>query len=364
MTAGISLRRWNRTFLTRQHLLERVDEDAIEVLDRCVGMQSQDPHAAFFGLFSRIADFDPSELDDLLTGREVVRMALLRGTVFLVDAEDARWMRPLAEPVLRRGLASNAPTLTAEQIGAVLHHAVELLAGRQLPGAELGSALAQRFPEVKPTSLVALARCGLPLVQVPPRGLWRGRGAPTYSLFDDWVGAGDPAVADEEATAELIRLYLRGFGPATVAGIQAWSGLTRLQSVVEKLEADWELVRLTGPHGETLYDLDGLGLADPDLPAPARLIAPYDHVLFTGGDRIRVADPELYRATMTPNGRSPGFCIVDGFLAGTWHLDVSGIPVVEPIRELTAAERHDLDEEVERLRGFLAAHPRHDHDGS
>ena len=97
MAGPISLRQWNRTLLQRQHLLERVDEDVLDVLDRCVGLQSQDPKVAFFGLWSRIADFDPADLDELMTGREVVRMALLRSTVFLMDAEDARWVRPLAQ---------------------------------------------------------------------------------------------------------------------------------------------------------------------------------------------------------------------------------------------------------------------------
>ncbi|NED62875.1 winged helix DNA-binding domain-containing protein, partial [Streptomyces sp. SID10244] len=67
---------------------------------RCVGLQAQDPTAPFFGLWSRIDDFDPVELDGLLTDREVVRMALLRSTVFLIDAEDARWIRPIAQPLL------------------------------------------------------------------------------------------------------------------------------------------------------------------------------------------------------------------------------------------------------------------------
>lgn len=59
MTGAISLRQWSRTLLERQHLIERVDEDAVEVVDRCVGLQSQDPQAAFYALASRIEDFDP-----------------------------------------------------------------------------------------------------------------------------------------------------------------------------------------------------------------------------------------------------------------------------------------------------------------
>ena len=355
MTEEISLRQWNRTLLQRQHLLERVAEDAIEVLDRCVGLQSQDPRAAFFGLWSRIEDFDPLELDELLTDREVVRMALLRSTIFLIDAEDARWIRPLADPTLRRELTDiHAPKLVDADPAGVLASAEELLAGRELTGAELGRELATRHPAENPSTLTAIARCGLPLVQVPPRGLWRGRGGPTYRIFAEWAGPGEPAVVDDDARADLIRLYLRGFGPATVKSIQTWSGLTRLRPLVEKLEADWELVRLAGPNGEVLYDLDGLALADPDTPAPVRLIAPFDHVIGVQADRARVAEPEMFRRTVTANGRSPGFLFVDGFLAGTWSLDAEEIPVVEFLRPVTAAERGEVDVEVDRLREFTA----------
>ncbi|MFE0749765.1 winged helix DNA-binding domain-containing protein [Gordonia sp. NPDC058843] len=354
MTEEISLRQWNRTLLQRQHLLTPVAEDAIEVLDRCVGLQSQDPRAAFFGLWSRIADFDPLELDELLTDREVVRMALLRSTIFLIDAEDARWIRRLAEPTLRRELTDyHAPRLVNADPARVLTSAAEILAGRELTGAQLGRELGSRHPAEDASTLTAIARCGLPLVQVPPRGLWRGRGGPTYRLFDEWVGPGEPAVVDDDARADLIRLYLRGFGPATVKAIQTWSGLTRLRPLVEKLEADWELVRLAGPNGEILYDLDGLALADPDAPAPARLIAPFDHVIGAQADRIRVAEPEMFRRTVTPNGRSPGFVFVDGFLVGTWSLDADEVPVVEFLRTVTVAERREVEVEVDRLREFV-----------
>ncbi|MEO9329272.1 winged helix DNA-binding domain-containing protein [Gordonia aurantiaca] len=356
MTEAITLRQWNRTLLQRQHLLQRIDEDAIEVIDRCVGLQSQDPRAAFFGLASRIEGFDPAELDDLLLGREVVRMALLRSTVFLVDAEDARWIRPLAEPTLRRELTTvHARRLADADPDRVVDDAQELLTGTELAAAELGRRLAERHPGENPSTLTAIARCGLPLVQVPPRGLWRGHGAPTYRLFDEWVGPGEPAVVDDAARADLIRMYLRGYGPATVQAIQTWSGLTGLRPLVEALESDWELRTLTGPHGETLYDLEGLDLADPDAPAPARLIAPFDHVVGVQADRVRVADPELFRRTVTANGRSPGFVLVDGYLAGTWHLDLERGVRVEFLREVDEAGRRGVDEEVDRLRDLLAA---------
>ncbi len=204
VTRPITLRQWNRTLLARQHLLDRVDEDAIEVLDRCVGMQSQDPRAAFFGLWSRVEGFEPSELDGLLTEREVVRIALLRSTVFLVDAEDARWIRPLAEPILRRELTeAHAPRLVGANPSQVLADAAELLTGRELGGADLGRQLAVRHPGGR-TRRRSPGSPGVDCLWCRCRHVdsGGGRGTPTYRLFDEWVGPGEPAVSGDDARAD------------------------------------------------------------------------------------------------------------------------------------------------------------------
>ncbi|MFW0797756.1 winged helix DNA-binding domain-containing protein [Gordonia sp. CPCC 205515] len=352
MADQITLRQWNRTLLHRQHLLRRVDEDAIEVLDRCVGLQAQDPKAPFYGLWSRITEFRPAELDALLTEREVVRIALLRGTVFLVDGEDARWMRPAAQPVLDAALVTHSRRLVRARVDDILRTAAELLTDTPVSASDLGQRLARAYPGEDTATLVTIARCGLPLVQVPPRGLWAGRGAPTYTLLDAWIGDGSPAVTGDEARKDLIRLYLRGFGPATVKSIQTWCGLTRMRPLIEAMESDWELVTLAGPDGAVLYDLEGLDIIDEDTEAPPRLIAPYDNILVAQADRRRIADEDLYRSLQTTNGISPGFVLVDGLLAGTWGFDdarrVSVRLDVEPRRR----ERAALDEEVQRLQDF------------
>lgn len=352
----ITARQANRTLLSRQHLLSRVDEDAIEVIDRVVGLQSQDPSSAFYALASRIDGFRSEELDALLTDREVVRTALLRSTVFLLDGLDARWIRGLAQETIEAGVRANRQySLVSTTPDEIKAETADLLDGRAMSVADLKRALAQRYSAEDPAALVAHARCALPLVQIPPRGLWKGSGAPTYRLLDDWIGPGQPALIGDEARKELIRLYLRGFGPASAKAIATWSGLTGLRPLLDEMLADWELVQFEGPSGEVLVDLDGLGLADPDQPAPVRLIAPFDHILVAQADRYRIAADAAYRRTVTPNGRSPGFVLVDGLLAGTWRPGRGPDIDVELYSELTRAQTAELDAEVERLRVFRAS---------
>lgn len=348
MTRTLTLEQWNRTLLARQHLLERVDEDVMEVVDRLVGLQSQDPQAAFYGLACRIEGFDPGDVDDLLIDRELVRMTLQRGTVFLMDGLDARWIRALVQPWVGAAATTNhGRRLREATADEIVDCAVEILTATDDPvaGSTLRDTLSRRWPDESAADLAAVARSRLPLVQTPPRGLWRASGSTSYRLLDDWIGAGEPAVTGDEASRDLIRMYLRGFGPATVDAVQTWSGLTGLGSVMSAMEADWELELLAGPNGERLYDLEGLSIATGDEPAPVRCVAPYDNLLLANADRIRVADPDVYAALVTPNGRFPGFVLVDGRLAATWTPSKDGVTLVE-LRDLTSAERADVEREV------------------
>lgn len=354
------MRQWNRTLLQRQHLLERVDEDVLEVLDRCVGLQSQDPKAAFFGLWSRITDFDPLDLDELLIGREVVRMALLRSTVFLMDAEDARWVRPLAQASLENELRANHYKRIADaDPGEVATFGREVLTGTELSVKILKDALAARWPDADASSLAAVVRSLVPLVQVPPRGTWNGSDTTTYGLYDDWCGPGESAVSGAEAIKDLIRLYLRGFGPASIKGIQTWAGVTRLRPIIDSMEADWELGKLEGPDGEELFDVEGLTLADEDVDAPARLVAPFDNiVLAQATDHRRVVDDETFKKLATPNGRSPGFVLVDGRVVGMWNRRRDGKATtveVEYFDKVAVRDKRAVDEERENLIGFSNA---------
>ncbi|WFN92961.1 winged helix DNA-binding domain-containing protein [Gordonia sihwensis] len=350
MTGAISLRQWNRTLLERQHLIERVDEDAVEVVDRCVGLQSQDPQAAFYALASRIEDFDPAELDSLIQDRSMVRMALQRGTVFLMDALDARWIRALLSPTLISGARHHVRRLNGPAPDEVAAVGARIIGGGPEPvtAARLRTALSEIWPAEPVDAMAAVVRAWMPLVQTPPRGLWRRSGGPAFRLLDDWIGPGEPAVAGDEAIRDLIRLYLRGFGPSTVAAVQTWSGLRGLRPVLEQMTDDWELVRLTGPDGQTLYDLDGLALADPETAVPIRLVAPFDTVIFTDADRARVADPDVYARTVTPNGQSPGFILADGRLAGTWRRTAAGVELTELV-DLRPAQRRECEREARRL---------------
>jgi Winged helix DNA-binding domain len=90
VTSGpLTLLALNRALLDRQLLLRRaaLPDDAgragrvVETVKHLVGLQAQAPFPPYYGLWSRLAGFRPPDLAELITGRRVVRIALMRGTI-------------------------------------------------------------------------------------------------------------------------------------------------------------------------------------------------------------------------------------------------------------------------------------------
>jgi hypothetical protein len=343
----LSTRALNRALLERQMLLERCAIGPAEALERLLGMQAQEPLAPYVGLWSRLQEFEASELSRLLEARAVVRGTLMRATVHLVTARDFAILRAVLADVLERRFGSSP---FARRIDGV-DRAELLAAGRALVEAEpvgnaaLARALGERWPDADPQSLAYAIRYLLPLVQVPPRGLWPRRpGAARVDVttLERWTGEALPA---EPPTEEIVLRYLAAYGPATVADIAAWSGMSGVSAIVDRME----LRTLEDGRGRVLLDVPDGPLPDPATPAPPRLIPEFDNLLLSHKDRTRVV-PEALRTTVRDNLGKPMF-LVDGFVRGTWRI-ADGRLDVAPFTPLARDEKRALAAEGERLLEF------------
>lgn len=350
----------NRALLERQLLLARRTVPVLAAVAHLVGLQAQAPMPPYFGLWSRLVGFDPDQLGRLLVDRRVVRAPLLRGTIHLVTAADCRPLRRLVQPVFDRMFLANpdrSAALTGLDRATLAAAGAGLLAELPRTGKALGSLLAERWPDRDPAALAYGVQCLVPLVQVPPRGVWGASGQPTWTTVDAWLdGSPDQPLLAEE----LVRRYLAAFGPALVADLQHWSGLTGLAEVVTRME----LRTFQDEQGRRLYDLPEAPLPAPDTEAPARFVAPFDNLLIGHADRTRVISDEHRRRVFTVNGIVKGTVLVDGFVAGSWRLDqprTGAVLTVEPFAPLSTADREALESEGAELLRF-AAGPAADHD--
>jgi hypothetical protein len=317
VTAGtLSDRALNRALLARQGLLARTRMPALEMVERLVGMQAQVPDNPYVALWSRLESFDPAELSALIRERRAVRAQLMRATIHLVSARDARTLQPLTRGVLAQ-VFKNAwlARLDGAPADDVVAAATELFAERPRTRAELGSALKVRWPDADPQALAQAVTFLAPLVQVPPRGLWGQTGRPTWALAEDWLGAPVDPAPDIDA---VVLRYLAAFGPATVADIRTWSGMTGLREVVERLRP--RLRTFTDERGRELVDVEDGPLPDGDTPAPPRFLPEYDNVGLSHADRARLFAGLGPGAPLPRGGRAIGTLLVDGFYRANWQV--------------------------------------------
>jgi Winged helix DNA-binding domain len=319
-------------------------------------MQGQAPHAPYVGLWTRLADFQPEQLSELLLARHAVRAPLMRATIHLVSARDFLSLRPAIQPVLERGFAGSPFDVSGADTGALLKAGRAFLSERPSTRPELGAALADVWPDVDPESLAQALTYQAPLVQVTPRGVWGRSGAARWTTVEAWLGRPLSKATSREA---LMLRYLAAFGPATVRDMQTWSGLTRLAEVAEGLRPRLRVFR--DENGMELLDLPEAPRPDPDTPAPPRFLPEYDNLLLSHADRTRfIAGAERIPLPPGPGARS-GTLLQDGTLSATWRITITRreAAVLELTPFASLPERKAIAAEGERLLRFVAPDVEH-----
>jgi hypothetical protein len=357
----LGLRALNRALLDRQLLLRRAEmpasggraERVVETVEHLVGLQAQAPFPPYYGLWSRLAGFRPGDLADLITSRRVVRIALMRGTIHLVSARDCLALRPALQPVLDRALRTTfGPRLAGVDQAELAAAGRALVEEKPRTFSDLGRELARRWPGHDPAALAQGVRALVPLVQVPPRAVWGQAGQAAHASAEAWLGR---PLRDEEGLGPLITRYLAAFGPATVGDIQAWSGLTGLREVVDRLRPRLRTFR--DERGAELFDLPGAPRPDHDAAAPVRYIAEFDNLLLAHADRARVLSESHRRQLFARPNTWPGAVLIDGFVLGSWKITRAGaaaVLTVELFSPAAAADRDAVLEEGGRLLAFAA----------
>ena len=213
-----------------------------EMTGRLVGLQAQVPTDPYIGAVergSRASGRRSSAISSRSAPRSAQGSCARRSTSSPRD--DALAIQPLTQAVFAGVFRSQF----AKSMGpdAVLDDVVaagrELLLEAPRTRAALAIELGPRWPGTEPAILAHAVVHHLPLVQIPPRGLWGGSGQPTWALTPEWIGR-EQTDGDPDA---LVLRYLAAFGPATTADVRTWSRLTGLREVVARLKPDLRTFR-------------------------------------------------------------------------------------------------------------------------
>jgi len=331
----------NRALLARQLLLERASLPIPEAIEQVGPLQTQYSPSGYVAMWTRLEGFRRDSLTTALEDRSVVQASLLRTTIHMVsrgeywpyeaavrEARRAWHLRALAE----RGVTERQLRASAEPLRRALEDGPKTV--KELDGLVKG--------------FLGNASIWLDLVRVPPSGTWERRRADRIALAEQWVGPDHATEA--QGLTQVVRGYLRAFGPAAWKDIAAWAGVS--PNDVRRGAEDLTLVRSQDEAGRELVDLPDQPLPDPDLPVPVRFLPHWDAVLLVHARRTGVL-PEAYRPRIftSRNPFSVGTVLVDGRVVAAWSVRDRRI-VLDPYEELRAADARAVEQEREALEAF------------
>lgn len=350
--AVLTADRLNRATLARQLLLEREPLPVADAVRRVVAVQAQEPASPYLALWNRVRGFAAADLDAAFADGTVVKATLLRVTLHAVHATDYPRFHNAMVPVLRgprlgdrRFTDSGLSTSDADELVA---HLLAFAAAGGRTKADIEDMFHERLGHRHPGVYWAL-RTYAPLLHQPTGATWSFGTKAAFRSFPSPLPASDR----EESSRWLVRRYLTGFGPASVADVAQFTLLTRtvVRDAVRSLGD--ELVVHTGPDGTDLYDVPGAPMPPARTAAPPRLLPMWDSTLLAYADRSRVIPPEHRRLVIRVNGDVLPTLLVDGRVAGVWRPVDGGIEATA-FRTLTARAWSGLAAEAAALVPFLA----------
>lgn len=224
-------------------------ESVVDVARDLVALHSTDPASVFLAAAARLRDPDAEAIERALyQERTLVRLLGMRRTMFVVPVDAVPVVQAACTLALVPGERRKLVTLL-EGSGVAADGEAWLLQAEEatvqaLSG--LGEATAAELSKVVPalqqrmqfgegtkwaavqgvsTRVLFLLAAQGRIVRGRPRGSWTSSQY-RWSTTQAWLPGGLPEMEPEAARVELVRRWLRAFGPGTVADLKWWTGWT------------------------------------------------------------------------------------------------------------------------------------------
>jgi hypothetical protein len=180
----------------------------------------------------------------------------------------------------------------------------------------------------------------------------------TYTNPHRWLPGFGPAEGGA-ALRTLVTRYLYAYGPATPAHFARWLGIPPRYAagLFSQLASELDCVDLDGEPGWVVAGDTGT----PPQPHRGITLLPYfDAYVVAGQPRERLYPGAAAARALTPAGQAGNYpvLLVDGVVGGVWHQRRSGRKLtitVEPLRELTARQHRQLDDETALVSAVMEA---------
>jgi hypothetical protein len=343
-----------------------------EVAADLVGLHSSDPAAVYLAARARVADFRREGLDAALyESRSLVRMHGMRRTLFVVPIDiaatmDASCAQALVPPERRRlvrmleeqDLATNASAwlsnIEAQVIDALRDRGEATAAELTADVPELSMKIT--FGEgtkwggqvgVSTRVFFLLATEGR-IVRARPRGTWLSSQY-RWAISSEWIAGGLEPIPEDAAAENLIRRWLRSYGPGTLNDAKWWTGWTvaKTRSTLAAVQA--EEVDLEGSVGYVLPgDVDSIT----ERRSWVAMLPGLDPTVMGWKQRSWYLG-EHQAPLFDRNGNAGPTVWVDGRIVGGWAQRSNGEVVFTILEDVGHEHRTAIEAEADRLRTWL-----------
>lgn len=336
-------------------------------------LHATEPATVYLSLRARVEDLAVLDVDKALhADRSLVKQLAMRRTLFVFprDLLPATWGSASARVAATQrarlvkdaeihGIAEDGAAWLDRAMGATL---ARLEGGEELSATRLREEVPElaghievspdkkyggRFP-IAPRVLTQLA-VEAAIVRGPNDGHWRVA-RPLWTLMSAWLGETPTPLPAREGYAELVRRWLRSFGPGTAEDLRWWLGATK--TAVTAALSDVAAVEVSLDGGATGWvlpdDLDPV----PD-PEPWAALLPVLDATVMGWKNRDFFLGEHGPALFDRNGNAGTTAWVDGRIVGCWVQDDAGAVRVHLLEPVSGDGRAALETEAERLTAWL-----------
>lgn len=348
-----------------------VGRPADEVAAGVVALHATDPATVYLSLAARSADLTPAGVSRTLYDDQfLVRMLGMRRTMFVVPTS----LVPVVQRAASDAVAVRLRTALVKDLAAVADAPAAWLADVERSvhdllrssGAAPATALSAAEPRLRtrltyaegkayggPATITTrvlnlMAADGL-IVRGRTKGTWTGaqyEWAPIERWFPDGIPDLDPA----SARAELVRVWLARFGPATLADVAWWTGWNGRDTKAALAAAG--AVEVTLDHGPGVAlpaDLDRVAPPDPWV----ALLPALDPTPMGWVDRDWYFPPEFKPLLFDRTGNVGPTVWSDGRVVGGWAQRPSGEVVTRLLTDIGASAAAAVDAEAARLQEWI-----------
>jgi hypothetical protein len=361
-----------RSRLARRHFLAGPADSIDGVVGDLVGLHATDPATPYLSLWARLPGFAVADLDgELYERRTLIKHLAMRRTLWTVRADDLPLIqsaasdrvadnerRRLVADAAKAGITDDGHAWLDKACGAVLRHLGEhgAASARELRAAlpELAGsydyAPGKRWggeTPLAPRVLTVLSVRG-DIVRGTNDGAWT-ISRPRWTLMADWLASAVEAADAELARAELVRRWLRAFGPATVTDIKWWFGNTLTWARHALRDIDAVEVDLDGAPGFALPD--DLH-EEPDLQPWCALLPGLDVTTMGWFDRDWYVG-EHRKQVFDTNGNGGPTAWWNGRIVGGWGQDADGRVELRLLEDVGRDGKRALMKRADELTAWL-----------